>query len=147
MINNEGKVAVIFGVRNESSIAWDVALKLHRSGCKVALSYMADTKAEVLHLMEQNGMNAVFAAEVDVRNEEEITAFIKHAHDGLGPINYVLHGVAFGSQNVMCYTIPGVDEPAPEYINIPFEEFPFTPYPNFCIISFGILNIRIYFFE
>ena len=84
MINNEGKVAVIFGVRNESSIAWDVALKLHRSGCKVALSYMADTKAEVLHLMEQNGMDAAFAAEVDVRNEEEITAFIKAAHDGLG---------------------------------------------------------------
>jgi enoyl-[acyl-carrier protein] reductase I len=123
MINNQGKVAVIFGVRNEVSIAWDVALKLHKSGCKVAVSYMADTKDEVLHLLEQNGMDATYAAEVDVRDENQITAFVKAAYEGLGPINYVLHGVAFGSQKVMCYTIPGVDEPAPEYIDIPFDEF------------------------
>lgn len=123
MIDNTGKVAVIFGVRNEGSIAWDVALKLHRSGCKVALSYMDDTKNEVLHLMQQNGMDPQHAAEVDVRDEEQITAFVRSTHDAFGPINYVLHGVAFGSQKVMCYTIPGVDEPAPEYIDIPFEEF------------------------
>ncbi|MDB5005669.1 MAG: Enoyl-acyl-carrier-protein reductase, partial [Mucilaginibacter sp.] len=53
MINNKDKVAVIFGVRNESSIAYDIAVKLHQSGCKVALSYVAETKNEVLFLMQQ----------------------------------------------------------------------------------------------
>ncbi|RYY34226.1 MAG: SDR family oxidoreductase, partial [Sphingobacteriaceae bacterium] len=106
MIDNKGKVAVVFGVRNESSIAWDVALKLHQSGCKVALSYMADTQKEVLYLMEQAGMDSSHTAGVDVRNELEITAFIQKVYDGLGPINYILHGVAWGSQSVMCYTLP-----------------------------------------
>ena len=137
MINNQDKVAVIFGVRNEASIAWDVALKLHKSGCKLALSYMADTKDEVLYIMQQNGMDTTYCAEVDVRDEEQINAFIKGAHDGLGPINYVLHGVAFGSQKVMCYTIPGIDEPAPEYIDIPFEEF----MDAFNISAYSLLRI------
>ena len=54
MIDNKDKIAVVFGVRNDSSIAFDVALKLHQSGCKVALSYVEDTKDEVLALMNKN---------------------------------------------------------------------------------------------
>src|SRR3978361_806577 len=104
MINNTNKVAAIFGVRNDSSIAWDIAVKLHQSGCKVALSYVADTKKEVLYLMEQNGMDPKLSAEVDVRLEEEISAFMLMVYDIAGPIDYVLHGVAFGTQSVMCYS-------------------------------------------
>lgn len=137
MIDNKDKVAVIFGVRNDSSIAWDVALKLHRSGCKVALSYVADTKGEVLFLMEQQGMDTQYSAEVDVRDDEQIKAFLQLAFDGLGPIDYVLHGVAFGSQGVMCYTIPGSNEPAPEYINIPFGEL----MDSFNISAYSLLRI------
>jgi enoyl-[acyl-carrier protein] reductase I len=137
MIDNTGKVAVIFGVRNESSIAWDIALKLHRSGCKIALSFVAETKAEVLFLMEQNGIDGRFTAEVDVRDEEQITNLLQLAYDGLGPINYVLHGVAFGSQDVMCYSIPGSNEPAPKYIDIPFEEL----MDSFNISAYSLLRI------
>lgn len=147
MIDNKGKVAVVFGVRNESSIAWDVALKLHQSGCKVALSYMADTQKEVLYLMEQAGMDSSHTAGVDVRNELEITAFIQKVYDGLGPINYILHGVAWGSQSVMCYTLPGSTDPAPEYIDIPFEEL----MDSFNISAYSLLRIarvtRPYFAE
>jgi enoyl-[acyl-carrier protein] reductase I len=59
---------------------------------------------------------------VDVRNELEITAFMQLVYTSAGPVNYVLHGVAFGSQAVMCYTIPGSTDPAPSYIDIPFDE-------------------------
>src|SRR6185437_4046348 len=103
MLDNTNKVAAIFGVRNESSIAWDIALKLRQSGCRVALSYMADTKDEVLYLAEQNGMDTSLTAEVDVRDEAQITAFITKVYNTAGPIDYILHGVAFGSQSVMCY--------------------------------------------
>jgi len=123
MIDNTNKVAVIFGVRNESSIAYDIAVKLHRSGCKVALSYVAETKDEVLYLMQQNGMNAALSAQVEIRSEEEISAFMQMVYDTAGPIDYVLHGVAFGSQSVMCYSLPGSNDPAPSYIDIPFEDF------------------------
>lgn len=123
MIDNTDKVAVIFGVRNESSIAYDIAVKLHRSGCKVALSYVADTKNEVLYLMQQNGMDSALSAQVEIRSEEEISAFMRMVYDTAGPIDYVLHGVAFGSQSVMCYSLPGSNEPAPSYIDIPFDDF------------------------
>ena len=137
MIDNKNKVAVIFGVRNESSIAYDVALKLHQSGCKVALSYVAETKAEVLYLMQQQGMDSKLSAEVDVRNEAEIASFMQLVYDTAGPIDYVLHGVAFGTQSVMCYSLPGSDEPAPSYIDIPFEEL----MDSFNISAYSLLRI------
>jgi hypothetical protein len=77
MIDNSNKVAVVFGVRNDSSIAYDVAVKLHRSGCKVALSYMSDTKNDVLYLMENLGMDTQYAMEVDVRDEAQISTFLQ----------------------------------------------------------------------
>jgi enoyl-[acyl-carrier protein] reductase I len=137
MINNDNKVAAIFGVRNDSSIAFDIALKLHQSGCKIALSYVSETKAEVLHLMEQHGMDRRLTAEVDVRNEAQITTFIKLINAELGPIDYILHGVAFGSQAVMCYTLPGSNEPAPLYLDIPFDEL----MDSFDISAYSLLRI------
>jgi len=137
MINNKDKVAVIFGVRNESSIAYAIALKLHQSGCKIALSYVADTKDEVLHLMQQNGMDISLSAEVDVRNEDEITSFIKLVYNLAGPVDYILHGVAFGSQQVMCYSLPGSNEPAPSYLDIPFDDL----MDSFNISAYSLLRI------
>jgi len=137
MIDNKDKVAVIFGVRNESSIAWDIAVKLHRSGSKVALSYVAETKDEVIYLMGQNGMDANLSAEVDVRNEEQITSFMQMVYNTIGPIDYVLHGVAFGSQSVMCYSLPGSNEPPPSYIDIPFEDL----MDSFNISAYSLLRI------
>jgi enoyl-[acyl-carrier protein] reductase I len=137
MINNRGKIAVVFGVRNDSSIAWDVALKLHQSGCKVALSFVPETKSEVLFLMEKSGMDTRFAMEVDVRNEEQITTFLKHVYDGLGPINYILHGVAFGNERVLCYSIPGGNDAAPSYLDIPFEDL----MDSFNISAYSLLRI------
>lgn len=137
MINNQGKVAAIFGVRNDSSIAFDIALKLHQSGCKVALSYVDDTKDEVLYLMEKAGMDAGLSAEVDVRDEIQIREFLQKVYDLAGPINYLLHGVAYGSQKVMCYSLPGSTEPAPSYIDIPFDEL----MDSFNISAYSLLRI------
>lgn len=137
MINNTDKVAVIFGVRNDSSISFHVALKLHQSGCRVAMNYVAETREEVLALMEAHGMDTSYAAEADIRDEEAITRFLKQVYNGLGPIDYVLHGVAFGSQNVMCYPIPGSKEPAPSYIDIPFEDM----MDSFNISAYSLLRV------
>lgn len=137
MIDNKDKVAVVFGVRNDSSIAFQVALKLLQSGCRVVLNYLPDTKDEVLFLIKAHGMDASLAASVDVRNEVEIQTFLKSIHEALGPIDYLLHGVAFGNQNVMCYSLPGSDEPAPSYIKIPFEEL----MDSFDVSAYSLLRI------
>jgi len=137
MIDNTNKVAAIFGVRNEASIAWAIAIKLHQSGCKVALSYVTDTKDEVLYLMQQNGMDGALSAEVDVRDETEITSFIQLVNGKAGPIDYVLHAVAFGTQSVMCYSLPGSNEPPPSYLDIPFEDL----MDSFNISAYSLLRI------
>jgi len=137
MINNQGKIAVVFGVRNDSSIAWDIALKMSRSGCRVALSYVADTKKEALFLMEKMGMDSRFAMQVDVRSEEEISAFLKTVYNGLGPIDYILHGVAYGNQQVLCYSLPGDENAAPSYLDIPFEDLA----DSFNVSAYSLLRI------
>ena len=137
MIDNKDKVAVIFGVRNDSSIAYDVAVKLHKSGCKIALNYVEDTKLNVLHLLSELGIDSSLAMEVDVRNEQQITDFLEFVHQQLGPIDYILHGVAFGNQQVMCYSLPGSDVPAPSYLDIPFEDF----MDSFNISAYSLLRI------
>src|SRR5579872_5497139 len=137
MINNQGKVAVIFGVRNDSSIAWDIALKLHKSGCKVALSYIGDTKADVLFLMEKHGMDPTLAMEVDVKSEKQVTVFLNHVNKKAGLIDYILHGVAFGSQRVLCYTIPGSKDTEPSYLDIPFEDL----MDSFNVSAYSLLRI------
>lgn len=137
MIDNKGKVAVIFGVRNDSSIAFHVALKLHQSGCRVILNYVPETREDVLFLMESNGIDTTYASCVDVRDEESIKRFLETVNKGLGPIDYILHGVAFASQNVMCYSLPGSNEPAPSYINVPFEDL----MDSFNISAYSLLRI------
>ena len=89
MINNTGKVAAIFGVRNEESIAYNIALKLHQSGCKIALSYVEDTRDEVLYLLEKLGLDTTLAMQVDVRDEVQISDFLTAVYHTHGPIDYI----------------------------------------------------------
>lgn len=107
MINNTGKVAAIFGVRNEESIAYNIALKLHQSGCKIALSYVEDTRDEVLYLLEKLGLDTKLAMQVDVRDEAQISSFLNAVYNTHGPIDYILHGVAFANTKVLCSNFLG----------------------------------------
>ena len=137
MIDNNDKVAVVFGVRNDSSIAFAIALKLLQSGCKVAMSYVPETREDVLYLMEKNGFDTRLAFEADVRNEDQLSKGLNSIQQSLGKIDYLLHGVAFGNQNVMCSSFPGSQTEAPSYINIPFEDF----VDSFNISAYSLLRI------
>ena len=137
MINNTGKTALIFGVRNDSSIAWHVAKKLFDSGCRVAVSYVAETEAEVKALLAANGMDTELAYCVDVRNEQQITDFVNAVHERCGKIDYVLHGVAYGNHKVMCSVMPGSQDEPPRYLDIPFEDL----VDSFNISAYSLLRI------
>src|SRR5579864_8588862 len=119
MINNTGKTALIFGVRNDSSIAWHIAKKLYTSGCRLAISYVPETETEVKALLNANSMSDVLTASVDVRNEQQINDFVNAAYKQYGKIDYILHGVAYGNHKVMCSAMPGSQDEPPRYIDIP----------------------------
>lgn len=137
MIDNSNKVAVIFGVRNDSSIAFSIAQKLLQSGCKVALSYAPDTREDVLFLIGHYGFDKDLAFEADVRNEEQLSAGLRLVHQKAGRISYLLHGVAYGNQKVMCSSLPGSQEPAGNYLQIPFEDL----MDSFNISAYSLIRI------
>ncbi|MBX2906776.1 MAG: SDR family oxidoreductase [Taibaiella sp.] len=116
------KTALITGVRNERSIAFAIAQKLHEQGYNLAISYTADTKDDVLYQLQKNGMQNVVAGEVDIRNEQQIQNFCREATNHFGAIDCVLHAVAYGSAKVLCTKAPFSDEEATGYIDIPLNE-------------------------
>ena len=122
MIDNTGKTAVVFGVRDTFSISWAVAESLHRSGCKVACTYLPDTKDSVLGLMQEAGMDVSLTGSVDVTDEDQVKGFASEISSKLNGVNYLLHGVAYGSSKVLCTLYPGETGEKPEYIDIPFED-------------------------
>ncbi len=137
MINNSGKTAVIFGIRNDSSIAFNIAKTLHESGCAIAVNYLPDSKDDVLQTLENHGISTEYAFEVDVRDEPAIKTFIKSVYDKTGSIDYILHGVAYGNHNVMCSSMPGSQSEPPSYLDIPFEDL----MDSFNISAYSLLRI------
>lgn len=137
MINNSEKVAVIFGLRNERSIAFSIALRLKESGCRLAFSYTSDTKDDVLAVLTENNFDTTYTTEVDVRQEQQITDFLIKVHAGLGPISYLLHAIAYGNQQVMCSTFYGSKEQPSRYLDIPFDDL----VDSFNISAYSLLRI------
>lgn len=137
MINNEGKTALIFGVRNDSSIAWHIAKKLFDTGCNLAISYVPDTEAEVNALLNASGMGDVLTACVDVRDEQRVRQFVELSYARYGQIDYLLHGVAYGNHKVMCSVPPGSAEEPLRYTHIPFEDL----MDSFNISAYSLIRI------
>jgi len=134
MINNTGKNALLFGVRNDSSIAWSIALKLLESKCNVALS-VAHENVAVVNKMVANLPIQVFGC--DIRKDKEVEAIILSLKGKWSQIDYLLHGVAYGNHKVMCTVQPGTKETPPEFIDIPFEDF----MDSFNISAFSFMRI------
>jgi len=137
MIDNTGKNALIFGVRNDSSIAWHIARTLAASGCRVAITHMPETKTDVMAMLTAHNMDSSFVYEVDVRNEDQVQQCLSAFYDSCGPINYILHGVAYGNHKVMCSAVPGTTAEPPRYLDIPLDDL----VDSFNISAYSLLRI------
>lgn len=134
MIDNSGKNALIFGVRNDSSIAWQVVLKLLDSACNVVLSVDHENLSAVKKMTEDLPID-VYAA--DVRKDDEIKSNIDQFMIKWEKIDFLLHAVAYGNHKVMCSVLPGSKEQASEFIDIPFDDFS----DSFNISAFSFLRV------
>lgn len=121
MIDNKDKVALIFGVRNDASICWAVAQALHASGCRVAISYLPDTKDELHYLMDNAGMDKELTLEVDIRDEQQITDFVQMVFARTGRIDFVLHGTAYANHRLLCTKPPGTNDEPAKFLDIDLE--------------------------
>ncbi len=100
----DGKKGFIFGVANDHSLAWHIAEQLHREGAQLAFNYLPNPKMErrVRQLAEPIGARVIVPC--DVSDDEQIKSAFHQAREVLGPLDFVVHSVAFANREAL--TLP-----------------------------------------
>jgi enoyl-[acyl-carrier protein] reductase I len=93
----DGKVALIFGVANQRSIAWGITQALHGAGATIGLSYAGEMlKKRVTPLAESIGCD--FVEECDVSKDEDLDTVFAKVKERFGKIDVLVHAVAFANK-------------------------------------------------
>ncbi len=93
----DGKIALVFGVANQRSIAWGVAKALHAHGARLGLSYAGPAlERRVKPLAAQ--LDIDFVEPCDVTNDDEIAAVVQKAQQHFGRVDILVHSIAFADR-------------------------------------------------
>lgn len=93
----EGKKGLIYGVRNERSIAWGCVQSLAREGASLALSVMSEREEkDARKLAATLPTQAVQRiATCDMTNPEQMASLHEQLQSDWGSLDFVVHSVAF----------------------------------------------------
>lgn len=95
-----GKNIVVMGVANQRSIAWGVALSLHREGANLIFTNRQERSAKKLEkLLEDNNIEAKLLVSCDVASDESIKNAFSEIGEKVGTIHGVVHAVAFANRD------------------------------------------------
>ncbi|MBW7905085.1 MAG: enoyl-ACP reductase [Phycisphaerae bacterium] len=97
----QGKRGFIFGVANDHSLAWHIAEQLHQNGAALGFNHLPNPKMErrVRELAEPIGAKLIVPC--DVSDDEQIRAALHQARETMGPLDFVVHAVAFASRDAL----------------------------------------------
>ena len=105
-----GKRGIIMGVVNEYSLATGVAKYLVEQGAELGFSHLPDKDGRdrmakrVQRVAEP--LNVKFVRPCDVSIDDDITRFYSEVGESFGPIDFVLHSIAFAPlEDLRCPTI------------------------------------------
>ncbi len=92
----QGKVAVVAGVANNASLAWQIAKPLNIAGASIALFFQDDPRirknvAELLGELTQDCQ--MFP--VDVSNDTDIGEGFRFVRENFGKVDIIVHSIAF----------------------------------------------------
>ena len=97
-IDLSDKKALVFGVANQSSIAWAICQSLHRAGVRLGIVYQNErlrSRAERL----TKDMEGSLLLQCDVTSEEEIEGVFQKAGEEFGSLDYLVHSIAFAHRD------------------------------------------------
>lgn len=95
----EGKKGLIYGVRNERSIAWGCAVALAREGATLAFSvYSEREEKDAQRLSQSLPEGCALIQRCDSTNEEQLAALHARIKEELGGLDFLVHAVAFGKE-------------------------------------------------
>jgi len=96
----EGKRALVFGVAGNRSIAWGIALAMHRHGAQVALTYQNERlKARVEKLAAQLDSDIILPC--DVEFDEQIEAAFHDLGKRWDSLDILVHAVAYAPREAL----------------------------------------------
>src|SRR5262249_10782445 len=101
----DGKKGLILGVANDRSIAWAIAQVIMNDGGICGFNHLPDkpdderqrNRRRVTTLTDKFPEKARFVLPLDVQKDEDIAAFMGHAKESLGQIDFLLHSIAFAT--------------------------------------------------
>lgn len=93
----DSKVALIFGVANDRSIAWGIAQAFVREGAQIGISYAGEAlEKRVRPLAVQIGCD--FVEPCDVASDEQIQRIAQKAVERFGKVDILVHAIAFANR-------------------------------------------------
>ena len=93
----QGKRALVVGVANDKSLAWQIAQTLAREGAEVALTYQGEVlEKRVRPLAAQ--IEASVIGELDVTNDAQIASVFTTIKKQWGGLDLLVHAVAFAER-------------------------------------------------
>ncbi|MBB6052127.1 enoyl-ACP reductase FabI [Armatimonas rosea] len=95
----EGKKGLIYGVRNQRSIAWGCAQSLAREGAELALTFLGEREEQdVKKLSPELGDAVKLIHGCDLTQPEQVESLHAAIKESLGQLDFVIHAVAFAKK-------------------------------------------------
>lgn len=92
------KVALVFGVANNRSIAWSIANILHEAGAQIILAYQNERVKKSVEKLVSEWDNSSLV-ECDVSKEENVAKTIDAVSKITNNIDIVVHSIAFANRD------------------------------------------------
>jgi enoyl-[acyl-carrier protein] reductase I len=96
----DGKVAVVFGVANERSIAWGITKAFHAQGAQIGLSYAGEVLERRVRPLAAS-IDCTFVEECDVASDEQIEAVARKAGEVFGKVDILVHSIGFAPRETL----------------------------------------------
>ncbi len=94
----KGKVGLIMGVANTSSIAYGIAKNIHEQGGKIIYTYAIEQlQGRVEKVAEETDSDMVIKC--NVGEEKEVENLFKTIKEQVGKIDFIVHAIAFSDKN------------------------------------------------
>lgn len=94
----DGKVALVFGVANNRSIAWGIAKALSDAGATVALSYATEALERRVHPLAEE-IGSEFVEKCDVTDDAALDEVFEKFTEKYGKLDILVHSVAFAPKD------------------------------------------------
>ncbi len=97
----DGKQGILYGVRNERSLAWGCAQSMAREGARLTLAFLGEREEKDVRKLAPTlpGGENVLVHPCDLTKDDDIAALHDAVRKDMGRVDFVLHAVAFAHRD------------------------------------------------